>query len=53
MRPYRFSALGEDAPKPAPLLGQHGAEVLKGCLGCTDAQIAALTKDGVLYAEDT
>ena len=33
---------------PAPWLGQHSAEVLKG-LGYTDAQIAALFADGVIY----
>ena len=31
---------------PSPLLGQHRAEVLKE-LGYSDADIAALTKDGV------
>ncbi len=33
---------------PAPSLGQHNAELLAG-LGYTDAEIAALTQDGVLH----
>jgi crotonobetainyl-CoA:carnitine CoA-transferase CaiB-like acyl-CoA transferase len=33
---------------PAPLLGQHTAEVLTGMLGCTDAELADLAERGVV-----
>jgi len=36
---------------PAPWLGQHSAEVIKG-LGYTDAQIASLFAGGVTYDRD-
>jgi crotonobetainyl-CoA:carnitine CoA-transferase CaiB-like acyl-CoA transferase len=35
----------------APLLGEHGAEVLKENLGLSDNQIEALKAAGVLHSE--
>ena len=35
---------------PAPLLGQHN-EAIAASLGYSEADIAAMTKDGVLYSE--
>jgi crotonobetainyl-CoA:carnitine CoA-transferase CaiB-like acyl-CoA transferase len=33
---------------PAPLLGQHSAEVLREVLGMTDEEIERLASEGVL-----
>ncbi len=46
--PIRFSTGPQAAESPAPLLGQHNAEVLKEFLGYSDAQVAELKEDGVL-----
>jgi CoA:oxalate CoA-transferase len=46
--PYRFSASTVRASRPAPLRGEHNAEVLRDVLGLDDARIAALTEAGVL-----
>lgn len=48
--PFRFSDC-DTAPKcPAPLLGQHNAEIAAE-LGFDTTEIEALRKDGVLFAE--
>jgi formyl-CoA transferase len=50
--PVRFN--GKTAPvKPAPLLGQHSAEVLKDWLGMSEEQVAALKAEKIIhpYAE--
>jgi crotonobetainyl-CoA:carnitine CoA-transferase CaiB-like acyl-CoA transferase len=48
--PFRFSDC-DTAPKmPAPLLGQHNS-IIAASLGYSEADIAVLVKDGVLYSE--
>lgn len=46
--PILFDGQGPDASTPPPLLGEQSGEILKSVLGLTDAQIADLTRDGVL-----
>jgi crotonobetainyl-CoA:carnitine CoA-transferase CaiB-like acyl-CoA transferase len=48
--PFRFSDCDTTPKMPAPLLGQHN-RVIAASLGYSEADIAAMTKDGVLYAE--
>ena len=48
VRPYRFSGLGEDGPKPAPLLGQHNEEVFCRELGLPPSELAGLRRAGVV-----
>jgi len=50
--PLKFSAYPDLPDIQAPLLGQHGAEVLKEVLGYADAQITRLQQDGTLYNEN-
>jgi benzylsuccinate CoA-transferase BbsF subunit len=47
--PPRLSATPGRIQRPAPLLGEHTAEVLHDWLGLTDAEIAALDADGALH----
>ncbi len=49
--PFHFSKADVSPRRPAPLLGQHNHEVLKGLLGYPDAQVRELEQAGVLYAE--
>jgi crotonobetainyl-CoA:carnitine CoA-transferase CaiB-like acyl-CoA transferase len=44
----RFSADGEPIARPAPLLGQHNAEILTEVLGYTDDQVEKLKRDAVI-----
>jgi len=47
--PLRFSLAPKEAkPKPAPLLGQHTAEILSQLLGYTEEEIQHLRKQGVI-----
>ena len=46
--PMRFSATPVEYRLAPPLLGEHTDEVLKGLLGKSDAEIAALRAEGVL-----
>jgi crotonobetainyl-CoA:carnitine CoA-transferase CaiB-like acyl-CoA transferase len=46
--PMRFSGTPLEYRLPPPLLGEHTDEVLKGILGKSDAEIAALRAEGVL-----
>jgi len=48
--PFRFSDCDTTPKMPAPLLGQHN-RIIAESLGYSEADIAAMTKDGVLYAE--
>lgn len=55
MRVPGFPIQGSNVPRreiepPAPLLGQHNAEVLSEILGWDAERVAALTADGVLQA---
>lgn len=47
----KFSAFVPDSARPAPKLGEHNAEVLKGILGMTDDEIAALKAAEVIADE--
>jgi crotonobetainyl-CoA:carnitine CoA-transferase CaiB-like acyl-CoA transferase len=49
--PLRFSEFPELPAIEAPLLGEHGAEVLKQYLGMTEAQVEALRAAAVLFSE--
>jgi crotonobetainyl-CoA:carnitine CoA-transferase CaiB-like acyl-CoA transferase len=44
----RFSATPLEYRRAPPLLGEHTEEVLRGLLGKSDAQIAALRAAGVI-----
>jgi benzylsuccinate CoA-transferase BbsF subunit len=46
--PFRCSRTPVVLSRPAPLLGQHTAEICRELLGLTDAQIAALVEEGAL-----
>ncbi|MBL8587277.1 MAG: CoA transferase [Methylobacteriaceae bacterium] len=48
--PFRFSDCDTSPRRVAPLLGQHNAEIARS-LGRNEAEIAAMRRDGVLYAE--
>jgi crotonobetainyl-CoA:carnitine CoA-transferase CaiB-like acyl-CoA transferase len=49
--PFRFSGVDTTPRTVAPLLGQHNREIA-GDLGRSEAEIDAMVKDGVLYAEE-
>ena len=49
--PYRFSGGDVGPQRPAPLRGEHNAEVLRELLGFDDARIAALEANAVLLTE--
>jgi len=50
--PLKFSAYPDLPDIQAPLLGEHGAQVLKDVLEYSDAQIAKLKEGGVLFSEN-
>jgi crotonobetainyl-CoA:carnitine CoA-transferase CaiB-like acyl-CoA transferase len=50
--PFKFSEFPDLPDIQAPLLGQHGAAVLKEVLGLSDAKIADLTASGILHSEN-
>jgi len=49
--PVKFSAWPERAPSPAPLLGEHNAQLLRELLSLSDAEIASLYADDVLVRD--
>jgi crotonobetainyl-CoA:carnitine CoA-transferase CaiB-like acyl-CoA transferase len=49
--PIRYSDCDTTQKTPAPLMGQHNRDIA-AMLGYSKAQVDALVKDGVLYAED-
>ncbi|MOA67704.1 Succinyl-CoA:(R)-benzylsuccinate CoA-transferase subunit BbsF [compost metagenome] len=46
--PYRFSNAYSEPSSPAPLLGQHTAEICRDLLALDDATIEKLSAEGVL-----
>ena len=46
--PYRLAGGPCGIAWPAPTLGQHNRQVLGGLLGLTDAELAALERDGII-----
>jgi benzylsuccinate CoA-transferase BbsF subunit len=46
--PFRFSAADNSLTRPAPLLGQHTAEICRELLGMDETQVDDLRRDGVL-----
>jgi CoA:oxalate CoA-transferase len=50
--PLKFSAYPDLPELQAPLLGQHGVQVLKEYLNYSDTEIAQLQESGTLYRED-
>lgn len=46
--PFRFSATDNSLTRPAPLLGQHTAEICRELLGMNETQVDDLIRDGVL-----
>jgi crotonobetainyl-CoA:carnitine CoA-transferase CaiB-like acyl-CoA transferase len=50
--PFNFSGCDTTPSGPAPLLGQHNAQIAAS-LGYSAAQIAQMQSDGVLYAPET
>jgi CoA:oxalate CoA-transferase len=50
--PLKFSAYPDLPELQAPLLGQHGVQVLKEYLHYADTDIARLQQNGTLYRED-
>lgn len=49
--PLKFSAYPNLPDIQAPLLGEHGAQVLKEVLGYSDAQVAKLKESAILFSE--
>jgi crotonobetainyl-CoA:carnitine CoA-transferase CaiB-like acyl-CoA transferase len=50
--PLKFSAFPKELEITAPLLGQHGEEILRDRLAMSEADIARLRNQGVLYSEN-
>ena len=48
--PFKFSEFADLPEIQAPLLGQHGGELLRDHLGLGDEEVAALRASGVLFA---
>ena len=48
--PFRFSDCDTSPRSSAPLLGQHNREIAER-LGYGEAEVDAMVRDGVLYAE--
>ena len=50
--PFKMSELGPLPDLHAPLLGEHGADVLRAELGLAPADVSRLREAGVLYSAD-
>ncbi len=50
--PLKFSAFPEELNLQAPLLGEHGGEILREQLGMSESEVAKLRSAGILYAEN-
>jgi len=46
--PFRFSGIDSSHRRPAPILGEHNAEVLKALAGLSDADVTRLEAEGVI-----
>ncbi len=46
--PFKFSATPASIRRPPPLLGEHTDEVLRGLLGKSEAEVAALRAEQVI-----
>ena len=46
--PFRMTGRDRWNERPAPVMGEHNAEVLGGLLGLSDADLAALAEKGVI-----
>jgi crotonobetainyl-CoA:carnitine CoA-transferase CaiB-like acyl-CoA transferase len=51
--PFKFSEFPELPEIEAPLLGQHGGELLRDHLGLSEQQVEKLTASGVLFSART
>jgi crotonobetainyl-CoA:carnitine CoA-transferase CaiB-like acyl-CoA transferase len=49
--PFRLARRPGRIRRPAPLLGQHTTEILRECLGLTEAEVARLNQTGVTTSE--
>jgi hypothetical protein len=50
--PFKMSELGPLPDLRAPLLGEHGAEILREELGLGAADVSRLREAGVLHSAD-
>lgn len=50
--PMYFGGVEREAPRPAPLLGQHTDEILADTLGLSGSEIAQLHDDGVVAGSE-
>jgi crotonobetainyl-CoA:carnitine CoA-transferase CaiB-like acyl-CoA transferase len=50
--PFKFSEFPDLPEIQAPLLGQHGSELLRDHLGLGDEEVAALSASGVLFTAE-
>ena len=49
--PVKFSETPVDEMRPAPLFGQHNAEVVMDLLGYSEERFRELEKEGVILGE--
>ena len=49
--PFKFSGCDTTQTMPAPLMGQHNRQIAAS-IGYSDEQVAAMVREGVLYAEE-
>ncbi|MBQ04703.1 carnitine dehydratase [Candidatus Bathyarchaeota archaeon] len=49
--PVKFSETPIDERRPAPVFGQHNAEVVKGLLGYSEERFQELKKTGIVFGE--